>query len=131
MPPQDSVLFVVGTRPEAIKLAQVIRAYRRVPDTQVKLCVTGQHRELLAATLEPFDLKPDFDLNLMSHGQSLEAITSSILARLPEVLKASCARLVFVQGDTQFDLGVWNAAVRANHLGQLDRLGPSPHNEKH
>ena len=98
--PKHTLLVICGTRPEGIKLAPVIRELRRHDEFDVKLCLTGQHRELLAHTLEFFELKADFNLNLMVPDQSLHAITSGTLARLAEVLDQAKPDVVFVQGDT-------------------------------
>jgi UDP-N-acetylglucosamine 2-epimerase (non-hydrolysing) len=92
-------LVVIGTRPEAIKLAPVIRAARAAAiDTQV--CVTGQHREMLRPILELFDIAPEHDLDLMTPGQTLPRITSAILERTTDVIEACDPSWVIVQGDT-------------------------------
>jgi UDP-N-acetylglucosamine 2-epimerase (non-hydrolysing) len=95
-----SLLFVLGTRPEAIKLAPVIREFRRHPSSyHVQVCLTGQHRELAHSALQVFGIVPDVDLDLMLPGQTLFQSTSRILAAL-EPLFAPKPDLVFVQGDT-------------------------------
>jgi UDP-N-acetylglucosamine 2-epimerase (non-hydrolysing) len=95
------ILLIFGTRPEAIKLCPVIRGLREhSPAFDVKVCVTGQHREMLDQVLEAFRIKPDHDLNLMSPGQTLFASTSRILAALEPVLQAERPSVVIVQGDT-------------------------------
>ena len=95
------ILFVFGTRPEAIKLCPVVLHLRARPsDFQVKVCVTAQHRELLDQVLDAFEVKPDYDLGLMLPGQTLFQSTSRILAGLEPVLEAQRPDMVLVQGDT-------------------------------
>lgn len=95
------VLFVFGTRPEAIKLCPVVDHLRRRADHfQVQVCVTAQHRGLLDQVLEIFGVKPDFDLDVMRPGQTLLESTSRILAGLEAVLKEAKPDYVAVQGDT-------------------------------
>ncbi len=95
------ILFVFGTRPEAIKLCPVVLHLRARPsDFQVKVCVTAQHRELLDQVLDAFEVKPDYDLGIMLPGQTLFQSTSRILAGLEPVLEAERPDMVLVQGDT-------------------------------
>src|SRR5579871_6219793 len=94
------ILFVFGTRPEAIKLCPVILKLREDPFFRTCVCVTGQHREMLDQVLQAFDVAPDHDLNLMIPGQTLLQSTSRILAGLERVLDAEQPDLVLVQGDT-------------------------------
>jgi UDP-N-acetylglucosamine 2-epimerase (non-hydrolysing) len=95
------ILFVFGTRPEAIKLCPVILHLRGQPaDFQVRVCVTAQHRELLDQVLEAFGVVPDHDLGLMSPNQTLFQSTARILAGLEPVLEAEKPDMVLVQGDT-------------------------------
>jgi UDP-N-acetylglucosamine 2-epimerase (non-hydrolysing) len=100
--PQDTrvVLFVFGTRPEAIKLCPVVRHLRSRPEFAVKVCVTAQHREMLDQVLEAFEVVPDYDLDVMRPDQSLSQSTSRIMASLEGVLTAVRPSLVLVQGDT-------------------------------
>ncbi|MFV0387759.1 MAG: non-hydrolyzing UDP-N-acetylglucosamine 2-epimerase [Pyrinomonadaceae bacterium] len=96
-----NLLFIFGTRPEAIKLAPLILEFKKNPEVfNVKVCVTGQHREMLYQVLDFFEIKPDVDLALMQKNQSLFEITSRILAELEGVLNQFDPNLVFVQGDT-------------------------------
>lgn len=95
-----TVLVIAGTRPEAIKVAPVIRALRERNRLAVKLCVTAQHRQMLDQVLEIFGLAADFDLDLMRPGQSLPELTSRIFAAIPAVLRESSPAAVIVQGDT-------------------------------
>jgi UDP-N-acetylglucosamine 2-epimerase (non-hydrolysing) len=95
------ILLIFGTRPEAIKLGPVVRRLREEPDKfEVRVCVTGQHREMLNQVLLAFDVKPDYDLELMLPGQTLFQSTSRILAGLEKVLLSERPGMVIVQGDT-------------------------------
>jgi len=96
-----TILFIFGTRPEAIKLSPLILLLRRFRELySVKVCVTAQHREMLDQVLEVFGIQPDYDLNVMTPGQSLLQSTSKIIGALEPVLTAARADLVVVQGDT-------------------------------
>ncbi len=95
------ILFVIGTRPEAIKLGPVVRRFREATrEFETRIAVTGQHRGLLDQALAAFSLEPDHDLNVMQPGQSLFASTSRIIAALEPVLTQERPDLVIVQGDT-------------------------------
>jgi UDP-N-acetylglucosamine 2-epimerase (non-hydrolysing) len=95
------VLTVFGTRPEAIKLAPVIKELERRPDEFVsRICVTGQHREMLDQMLDLFDITPDHDLNVMQHAQSLNHVTVAVIDGLRPILEAERPDWVLVQGDT-------------------------------
>src|SRR6266700_511942 len=95
------VLFIFGTRPEAIKLCPVVLHMRsRASEFETRVCVTGQHRGMLDQVLAAFDVRPDYDLDLMLPGQTLYQSTSRILAALEPVLKAEQPGIVLVQGDT-------------------------------
>jgi UDP-N-acetylglucosamine 2-epimerase (non-hydrolysing) len=94
------VLIVFGTRPEAIKMAPLIQKIREEPSLEMKVCVTAQHREMLDMVLKLFDITPDFDLNLMSAGQTVTDITVRVLKSMKEVLEHEKADLVLVHGDT-------------------------------
>jgi UDP-N-acetylglucosamine 2-epimerase (non-hydrolysing) len=95
------ILLIFGTRPEAIKLCPVIRSLREHPSNfQVKVCVTAQHRQMLDQVLEAFQVKPDYDLDLMLPGQTLYQSTSRILAGLEPVLGEEKPAMAIVQGDT-------------------------------
>jgi len=105
------VLFVFGTRPEAVKLAPVIRHMRRRPaEFAVRTCATAQHRQMLDQVLELFDIQPDIDLNLMQRGQRLSDLSARLLTALPPVLREENPDWVVVQGDTTT---VWTAALAA------------------
>jgi UDP-N-acetylglucosamine 2-epimerase (non-hydrolysing) len=95
------ILLIFGTRPEAIKLCPVVRSLREHPARfEVKVCVTAQHRQMLDQVLEAFEVKPDWDLDLMLPGQTLFQSTSRILAALEKVMDSERPALVIVQGDT-------------------------------
>ncbi|HEX9982740.1 MAG TPA: UDP-N-acetylglucosamine 2-epimerase (non-hydrolyzing) [Thermoanaerobaculia bacterium] len=96
----STVLFVFGTRPEAIKLAPVIDELRRNASFRVRVCVTGQHREMLAQVLRLFDIVPDADLDVMKPDQDLATVTAAILAGMSKVLREMRPDVVVVQGDT-------------------------------
>ena len=94
------ILFIFGTRPEAIKLCPVIRHMRVASDYAVKVCVTAQHRSMLDQVLECFDVCPDYDLDLMTPGQTLAQITARVISSLDLLLTREPADLAVVQGDT-------------------------------
>lgn len=94
------ILIVFGTRPEAIKMAPVVRALIELPQWEVKVCVTAQHRQMLDQVLSLFGIVPDFDLNLMKPGQDLTDITSYVLLGMRDVFNQWQPDLVFVHGDT-------------------------------
>jgi UDP-N-acetylglucosamine 2-epimerase (non-hydrolysing) len=95
------VLFIFGTRPEAIKLAPLVRKFRERPgEMDVRVCVTAQHREMLDQVLKVFDITPDYDLNAMTPGQTLSQSTGRILMQLEPILRDDPADMILVQGDT-------------------------------
>jgi UDP-N-acetylglucosamine 2-epimerase (non-hydrolysing) len=97
----QKLLFIFGTRPEAIKMAPVILACRRHPEQlQVKVCLTGQHREMLDQVMQFFEISGDYDLELMQPNQTLYDITARCLTLLQVVLQEWQPDLVLVQGDT-------------------------------
>jgi UDP-N-acetylglucosamine 2-epimerase (non-hydrolysing) len=97
----QTVLTVIGTRPEAIKLAPVIQQLRSRPDGFVsKVCLTAQHRELANEALALFEIEPDYDLDVMSPGQSLATVTARVVERLDGVMRDAAPDVVLVQGDT-------------------------------
>ena len=101
MPPKRKILVVFGTRPEAIKLAPVVRELERRKDAFVpRVCVTAQHREMLDQVLSIFKLKVHHDLDIMKKGQSLEDVTSRVLSGMKIVLAEERPDMVVVQGDT-------------------------------
>jgi UDP-N-acetylglucosamine 2-epimerase (non-hydrolysing) len=94
------VLVVFGTRPEAIKMAPVIRELKEVQDIETVVAVTAQHREMLDQVLKLFDIKTDYDLDLMKEQQDLFSITTGVLNGLKEILEKEKPHLVLVHGDT-------------------------------
>ncbi len=95
------VLSVLGTRPEAIKMAPVIQELRKHPtDIVSRVCTTAQHRELSDQVLSLFDITPDFDLDVMTDHQSPSDVTAAVLARLDAVLRKDRPDWILVQGDT-------------------------------
>jgi UDP-N-acetylglucosamine 2-epimerase (non-hydrolysing) len=95
------ILLVFGTRPEAVKMAPLVKEFQKHPDEfDTKVCVTGQHREMLDSVLNIFDIQPNFDLNIMAPNQDLYDITSKVLLGMRNVLKEATPDIVFVHGDT-------------------------------
>ncbi len=127
-------LFVFGTRPEAIKLAPVIKLFKDNEKFNVKVCSTGQHKEMLKQVLDFFEIKPDYELNVMKDNQSLFDITESILKGLEEVLEDFKPDLIFVQGDTTTAfigaLAGFYKKIRVAHieagLRSFDKYSPFP-----
>jgi UDP-N-acetylglucosamine 2-epimerase (non-hydrolysing) len=94
------VLLIFGTRPEAIKLAPLAHTLAADPDLDVRVCVTAQHRQMLDQVLALFELRPHVDLDVMTQGQTLPALTSAVLTGVARVLREERPELVIVQGDT-------------------------------
>jgi len=94
------VMLVFGTRPEAIKMCPLVLEMQKDPRVEPVVCVTGQHREMLDQVLEIFDIKPDYDLSIMKHGQDLTDVTVSILSGLRDVISEVKPDSIFVHGDT-------------------------------
>jgi UDP-N-acetylglucosamine 2-epimerase (non-hydrolysing) len=94
------VMTVFGTRPEAIKMAPVIKELKKVKDIETVVAVTAQHREMLDQVLELFDIIPDYDLNLMEEKQDLYSITTGVLNGMKGILEKEQPELVLVHGDT-------------------------------
>ena len=95
------VMLIFGTRPEAIKMCPLVKEFQK--DTinfKTVVCVTAQHREMLDQVLHVFDVKPEYDLNIMKQGQDLYDITSRVLLGLRDVLKKELPDIVLVHGDT-------------------------------
>ena len=94
-------MLVFGTRPEAIKMAPLVKKFQEYPEQfETIVCVTGQHREMLDQVLTIFDIKPDYDLNIMKQGQDLYDVTARVLTGMRDVLKESQPDVVLVHGDT-------------------------------
>jgi len=129
------VLTVVGTRPEAIKMAPVIARLRERPDAaRTWVCATGQHREMLRQALGVFGIEPDVDLDLMQPGQTPSQVASRLLAAIEPVLNELRPDWVLVQGDTTTVLAAaiaaYHARIRVAHveagLRTGDRWNPFP-----
>ncbi len=126
---QKKILTVFGTRPEAIKMAPLVHALANDDRFDAKCCVTAQHREMLDQVLDLFEITPDYDLNLMKSGQTLNAITARILLELKPVLQEFKPDVVLVHGDTattfaaslaayyeQIDVGHVEAGLRTGNI---------------
>lgn len=94
------ILFIFGTRPEAIKIAPIIQYIKNNPIFNYKVCITAQHREMLDQVLELFEITADYDLNIMKKDQDLFSVTSSIINKMKEVLEKYSPDLIVVHGDT-------------------------------
>jgi len=135
-----TVLAVFGTRPEAIKMAPLIHRLRESADFDLRVCVTGQHRQMLDQVLRLFDIVPDFDLNVISHGQSLSDITTRVLSGVHSVLDRFLPDAMLVHGDTTTTLAATLAAfyrhVAVGHVeaglrtGNLDAPWPEEMNRR-
>ena len=96
-----SVMLVFGTRPEAIKMAPLVKEFQKYPqEFKTIVCVTGQHREMLDQVLQIFDITPDYDLNIMKQGQDLYDVTARVLTGMRDVFKACRPDVLLVHGDT-------------------------------
>ena len=128
------VMTVFGTRPEAIKMAPLVKELKSRKEIECIVCVTAQHRQMLDQVLEVFDIKPDYDLNIMQSGQTLSDITSRALKGLEEVMNKEKPDIVLVHGDTtttfagalaayytQTDIGHVEAGLRT-----YDKYSPFP-----
>lgn len=107
------VLIVFGTRPEAIKMAPVVRSLQATPGIEAQVCVTAQHRQMLDQVLDLFGIRPDFDLDIMQPGQDLTDITSRILVALRDILKDGGFDRLLVHGDTTTTMAAALAAFYA------------------
>lgn len=128
------VMSIFGTRPEAIKMAPLVKELEKREEIESIVCVTAQHREMLDQVLETFNIKPDYDLNIMKQGQTLSEITSRALLGLENVIKECKPDIVLVHGDTtttfagslaafynQVDIGHVEAGLRTD-----DKYSPFP-----
>ena len=104
------VMLVFGTRPEAIKMAPLVKKFQESTDFQTIVCVTAQHREMLDQVLDIFEIKPDFDLNIMKQGQDLYDVTSRVMLGLRDVLNEVNPDIVLVHGDTTTSMAAALAA---------------------
>lgn len=121
------VMLVFGTRPEAIKMAPVIGALKAEPQFDVVVTVTGQHREMLDSVLEVFNIRPDYDLNIMRPGQDLYDVTAKVLEGMRDVLKTEKPDIVLVHGDTATStaaaLAAFYARIPVGHVEAGLRTG--------
>ena len=97
---KKKIITIFGTRPEAIKMAPLVKELEKREEIESKVCVTAQHREMLDQVLEYFEIKPDFDLNIMKSKQSLTGITNRVLEGLEEVFIKEKPDMILVHGDT-------------------------------
>lgn len=105
------VMLVFGTRPEAIKMCPLVKEFEKYPrDFETIVCVTGQHREMLDQVLHIFDVKPNYDLNIMKQGQDLYDVTARVLVGMRDVLKEVQPDVVLVHGDTTTSMAAGMAA---------------------
>lgn len=128
------VMSIFGTRPEAIKMAPLVKELESRKEIKSIICVTAQHRQMLDQVLETFEIKPDYDLDIMKQGQTLTEITSRVLMGLEEVIKEAQPDIILVHGDTtttfagalaafynQVSIGHVEAGLRTN-----DKYSPFP-----
>ena len=122
------VMSIFGTRPEAIKMAPLVKELEKREEIKSIVCVTAQHRKMLDQVLETFDIKPDYDLDIMQQGQTLSDITSKSLIGLEKIIKETKPDIVLVHGDTtttfagalaafynRIDIGHVEAGLRTNN----------------
>ena len=123
-------MLVFGTRPEAIKMAPLVKEFQKYPEEfKTIVCVTGQHREMLDQVLHIFDITPDYDLNIMKQGQDLYDVTARVLTGMRDVLKEAQPDVVLVHGDTttstasalaafyqQIPVGLVEAGLRTHNI---------------
>ena len=124
------IMLVFGTRPEAIKMCPLVKEFQKYPqDFETIVCVTGQHREMLDQVLKIFEVTPDFDLNIMKHGQDLYDVTARVLTGMRDVFQQCRPDIVLVHGDTttsmaaalaafyqQIPVGHVEAGLRTNNI---------------
>ncbi|MBO4725052.1 MAG: UDP-N-acetylglucosamine 2-epimerase (non-hydrolyzing), partial [Firmicutes bacterium] len=128
------VMTVFGTRPEAIKMAPLVKAMNADPEIESILCVTAQHREMLDQVLDLFELRPDYDLNIMKPNQTINMITANVIMGLEDILKKEQPDMVLVHGDTTTTFATALAAfynqTRVGHveagLRTYDKYSPYP-----
>lgn len=127
-------IVIFGTRPEAIKMAPLVKEMKTRNDIEVKVCVTAQHRQMLDQVLELFDIKPEFDLNIMKTKQSLTGITTRVLEGLEKLFEDEKPDLILVHGDTTTtfagSLAAFYKQIRVGHveagLRTFDKYFPYP-----
>lgn len=120
MSSKKTVMLVFGTRPEAIKMCPLVKELKAREGLEVCVCVTGQHRQMLDAVLESFDVVPDYDLHIMKQGQTLSDVTTAVLERLNPVLDILNPDAVLVHGDTTTSfaaaLACFYKGIRVGHV---------------
>ena len=128
------VMTVFGTRPEAIKMAPLVKVLEKRENIESIVCVTAQHRQMLDQVLEFFDITPDYDLNIMKSGQTLSDITSRVMKGIEETIKIAKPDIVLVHGDTSTTfagaLGAFYCQTKVGHveagLRTYDKYSPFP-----
>jgi UDP-N-acetylglucosamine 2-epimerase (non-hydrolysing) len=128
------ILLVFGTRPEAIKMAPLVKRLRQHVDIDTKVCITAQHRQMLDQVLSFFEITPDYDLNLMRPGQNLFQLTADVIVELKPILEEFVPDIVFVHGDTTTSsaaaLAAFYAGAKVAHveagLRTYDKYAPFP-----
>lgn len=114
------ILIVFGTRPEAIKMAPLVKEFKKNNNFETRVCVTAQHRQMLDQVLEIFDIVPDYDLNIMKTGQDLYDITANVLVGIRYVLAEFKPDIVFVHGDTSTtfsaSLAAYYSKIKVAHI---------------
>ena len=128
------VMTIFGTRPEAIKMAPLVKELEKREEIESIVCVTAQHRQMLDQVLDTFNITPDYDLNIMKQGQTLVDITTRVLQSLSEVISQVKPNIVLVHGDTTTTLSGSLAAfynqVSVGHveagLRTYDKYSPFP-----
>ena len=128
------LLFIFGTRPEAIKMAPLIKAFQKETTFDTKVCVTAQHREMLDQVLDFFEIKADYDLNVMKPNQNLYTLTATIITELKTVLEDCNPDFIFVHGDTTTTMAAsiagFYAGAKVCHieagLRTFDKYAPFP-----
>lgn len=131
---KKKVLTIFGTRPEAIKMAPLVKELEKRDEIESKVCVTAQHREMLDQVLGYFDIKPDFDLNIMKTKQSLTGITNKVLEGLEEIFEEEKPDMILVHGDTTTTfagaLAAFYQQIKVGHveagLRTFDKYFPFP-----
>ncbi|GAA0078864.1 UDP-N-acetylglucosamine 2-epimerase (non-hydrolyzing) [Clostridium sp. CTA-5] len=117
---KTKVITIFGTRPEAIKMAPLVKELEKREEIESKVCVTAQHREMLDQVLDLFDIKPDFDLNIMKTRQTLTGITNKVLEGLEEIFEKEKPDMILVHGDTTTtfagSLAAFYQQIRVGHV---------------
>ncbi len=131
---KKKIITIFGTRPEAIKMAPLVKELEKREEIESKVCVTAQHRQMLDQVLEYFNIKPDYDLNIMKSKQSLTGITNRVLEGLEEVFKEEKPDMILVHGDTTTTfagaLAAFYQQIKVGHveagLRTFDKYFPFP-----